>query len=94
MVTYVLWKNYFFRYRAIAESHLNTDRVIPSKSGVRVTPEALALVASQYRELGGQRGAVDHLARIHNVNRTTIWRWLKRAGVDDADTSEHRVSTV
>jgi len=71
-----------------------TDRVIPSRSGSRVSAEAWALIAAQYRELDGQRGAVDHLARIHNVSRTTIWRWLKRAGVDDADTSEHGVNTV
>jgi transcriptional regulator of acetoin/glycerol metabolism len=47
-----------------------------------VTPEALAYLASQYRELGGQRGAVNYLADFHGVSRTTIWRRLKRAGVE------------
>jgi hypothetical protein len=47
-----------------------------------VAPELLASVAAQYRELGGTRGAVNHLADIHKVHRTTIWRWLARAGVN------------
>jgi hypothetical protein len=71
----------FFHFRAIAESRLNTDRVVRSKSD-GVTPEALAYLASEWRDLGGQRGAVNHLAAIHGVSRTTIWRRLKRAGVE------------
>lgn len=70
----------FFHFRAIAESRLNTDRVVPRK-GDGVTPEALAHLASEWRDLGGQRGAVNHLAAIHGVSRTTIWRRLKRAGI-------------
>jgi hypothetical protein len=69
-----------FHYRARAESELNTERVVPRKGGGN-SPEALAYLAAQYRELGGARGAVKYLAEVHGCSRTTMWRRLKRAGV-------------
>ncbi len=73
-----------FRYRELAESELNTMRHIRGSRKKTITPEFLAHVAAQYRDLGGERGSVYHLAAVHGVSRTTIWRWLKRAGIEAA----------
>ena len=77
----------FLVYQATAELVLaplltrqDPRRSFPRPSG-RPTPEALAYLARQYQQMGGQRGAVKLLAEIHGVSRTTIWRRLKRAGV-------------
>jgi hypothetical protein len=73
----------FFHFRAVAEEQLNAKRNVPKKrKRGKVTPEFLLQIASEYAELEqvrGVRGATAAMARLHNVDRTQIWRWRKRA---------------
>lgn len=72
-----------FHFRELAESFLNREKhVRPKGKGHANSPEWLAHVAAQYRDLGAQRGSVAHLAALHGVSRTTVWRWLKQAERD------------
>ena len=73
----------FFHYRAIAESRLNTDRVVPPGPHGGTTPEALAYLATRYRDLEGNELRLKILEAEFRASRTTIWRRLKRAGVTD-----------
>jgi transcriptional regulator of acetoin/glycerol metabolism len=51
---------------------------IRAPSGERPTPEALAVLLERHR------GNVGHVARELGRQRTLVWRWLRRAGIDPA----------
>jgi DNA-binding NtrC family response regulator len=51
---------------------------VRSSSSERPTPEALTVLLERHR------GNVGHVARELGRQRTLVWRWLRRAGIDPA----------
>ncbi len=68
----------FFHYQSVAKTQLDT-RVGIRRGGSANTPESRAALAAQYEQIKEQRGAIGHLQRSWNLDRSTIYRRLKQA---------------
>ena len=58
---------------------------VRSSSSERPTPEALTVLLERHR------GNVGHVARELGRQRTLVWRWLRRAGIESGALSQRRL---
>jgi hypothetical protein len=79
----------FFRYRRLAEDALFLEREEVARTWAAIrrdrvrervwTDDRLRVLVNERRSWGDTRGAIDALADAYGVDRTTIWRALKKA---------------